>query len=122
MKKNQKITLEKKDFSFVCPLKVEDMTDIDGGHHCDECNQKVFDVTDMSKDKYDELVRKTDNICVSFKLAAAATGLMFGLAACSSPKTQPRILGKIAPPHMDKPISKQPHIHDKQCTIKPPKK
>ena len=94
---NEKITLSKKDFSFVCPLKTDDMTVVEGGHFCTECEKKVHDVSKMTQEEYKTLVVGTDNVCVSFKKVATMS-LALSLAACATPKkTNPLLLGKIAP-------------------------
>ncbi|HHE06173.1 MAG TPA: hypothetical protein ENK90_03540 [Epsilonproteobacteria bacterium] len=99
-KKNDKpIDLSEKDFSFVCPLQTEDMTAVEGGYFCGECEKKVHDVSGMSKCEYDALVSKTDNICVTFKRVATVS-LALSLAACTSPqKPKPVLMGKIASPN-----------------------
>jgi hypothetical protein len=98
-KNNEPIELSEKDFSFVCPLKTEDMTAIEGGYFCGECEKKVHDVSGMTKCEYDALVSKTDNVCVTFKKVATVS-LALSLAACTSPqKPKPVLMGKIAAPN-----------------------
>jgi len=88
----KKITLTKEDFSFVCPLNIEDMNVVDGGHFCDKCEKKIHDVTNMSQEDFQTLKRNSENICVSIKKVAAVS-LVLGLSACSSPKP---LIGKVA--------------------------
>jgi len=97
-KKNKtELTLTKKDFSFVCPLKTEDMIAVDSGYFCDKCKKIVHDVSDMTQSEYKTLVEKTDDICVTFKKVATVS-LVFSLAACTTaPKVNPPLLGKIVP-------------------------
>jgi len=96
---NDKIDLSKEDFSFVCPMKTEDMTAIEGGYFCAECDKKVHDVSNMTKCEYTTLVSKTDNICVTFKKVATVS-LALSLAACtSSQKPKPVLMGKIVAPN-----------------------
>jgi len=91
---DKKITLNEEDFSFLCPMKTEDMTTIEGGYFCGECNKKVHDVSDMSKSEYEKLVEKTDDICISFKKIATVS-LALSVAACASPeKSRKPLLGK----------------------------
>jgi len=98
-KNNEPIELSEKDFSFVCPLKTEDMTAIEGGYFCGECEKKVHDVSGMTKCEYDALVSKIDNVCVTFKKVATVS-LALSLAACTSPqKPKPILMGKIAAPN-----------------------
>jgi len=95
---SDKIDLSKEDFSFVCPMKTEDMTAIEGGYFCGECDKKVHDVSNMTKCEYTTLVSKTDNICVMFKKVATVS-LALSLAACtSSQKPKPVLMGKIVAP------------------------
>ena len=62
MKNNPKNNTEltKEDFSFVCPLKTEDMNAVEGGYFCQKCEKKVHDVTDMSQEDFQTLKRKPD--------------------------------------------------------------
>ena len=85
MKKNNNETIElnKKDFSFLCPMQIGDMKSIDGGYFCGECNKKVHDVSGMSKEKYHDLVSKTENICVTFKKVATVS-LALSMAASAT--------------------------------------
>jgi len=93
MKKDNKIALEKEDFSFVCPLKVDDMNSVDGGHFCGSCEKKVYDVSDFSLAQYEDLLKSQKDVCVSFTKIATIS-LALSLSACSSFKSEP-ILGKI---------------------------
>jgi hypothetical protein len=96
---SDKIDLNKEDFSFVCPMKTEDMTAIDGGYFCGECDKKVHDVSNMTKCEYDALVSKTENVCVTFKKVATVS-LALSLAACTSAqKPKPVLMGKIVAPN-----------------------
>ena len=111
-KSDETINLSEKDFSFICPMKTKDMTAIEGGYFCGECNKKVHDVSHMSKDEYRQLVSKTENICVTFKKVATVS-LALSLAACTSPqKTKPFMLqGEVASPN--------PSCNTKQEKVKP---
>ena len=94
---SDKIDLNKEDFSFVCPMKQSEMTEVDGGFFCDKCEEKVHDVSDMSKSEYKTLLQSKENVCVTFK-RVVATSLAFGLVACAEPKSpKPMLMGKIAP-------------------------
>jgi len=94
---SDKIDLSKEDFSFVCPMKTEDMTAIEGGYFCDKCEEKVHDVSHISKGEYEILLQSKENVCVTFK-RVVATSLAFGLVACAEPKSpKPMLMGKIAP-------------------------
>ena len=77
------IELREKDFSFVCPMKTEDMTAVEGGYFCGVCDKKVHDVTSMTKDEYSQLASKTENVCVTFKKVATVS-LVLSLAACAT--------------------------------------
>ena len=88
----KKITLTKKDFSFVCPLKTEDMDVVDGGYFCGKCEKKVHDVTNMNQEDFQTLKKNSENLCVTIKKVAAVS-LVLGLSACASPKP---LTGKIA--------------------------
>jgi hypothetical protein len=90
--KKDTITLTKEDFSFVCPLKTEDMKSVDGGYFCQKCEKKVHDVTHMSQEDFQTLKQKSENICVTFHKVAAVS-LVLGLSACTSKP----LTGKIAP-------------------------
>ena len=95
MKKNDKISLEKEDFSFVCPLKVEDMKSVDGGHFCEGCEKKVYDVSNFSRDEYKSLLGSQKDVCISFtKVATLSLALTF--SACSSVNSRP-LVGKVTP-------------------------
>jgi len=98
-KNKEELTLTKEDFSFVCPMKTEDMTTIEGGYFCGECEKKVHDVSHMTKHEYETLVSKTENVCVTFKKVATVS-LALSLAACTSPqKPKPVLMGKIMAPN-----------------------
>jgi len=98
-KYDEPIALSEKDFSFVCPMKTEDMTAVEGGYFCGECDKKVHDVSGMSKDEYSQLLSKTENVCVTFKKVATVS-LALSLAACTSAqKPKPVLMGKIASPN-----------------------
>ena len=91
---DKKVTLNEEDFSFLCSMKTEDMTIVEGGYFCGECNKKVHDVSDMTINEYEKLVKKTDDICISFKKIAIAS-LALSVAACASPeKSKKLLLGK----------------------------
>ena len=96
MKNSQKlVNLSEKDFSFVCPMKIEDMKEISGGYFCNECEKKVHDVSHMTQEEYKQLVSKTENICVTFKKVATVS-LALSLAACTSTqKSESVLLGEL---------------------------
>jgi len=104
---DKKITLNEEDFSFLCPMKTEDMTTIEGGYFCGECNKKVHDVSDMNKSEYEKLVEKTDDICISFKKIATVS-LALSVAACASPEKSKHSILK------GRKVSKSNHITIKQ--------
>jgi hypothetical protein len=80
------ISLTKEDFSFVCPLKTEDMNVVDGGYFCGKCEKKVHDVTDYTEEEFGSLKQKSDNLCITIKKVAAVS-LVLGLSACSTQTT-----------------------------------
>ena len=92
MKKDD-VSLRKEDFSFVCPLKTEDMNIVDGGYFCGKCDKKVHDVTNMKHEDFQTLQKKNDNLCVTIHKVVAVS-LVLGLSACAS--NEP-LMGKIAP-------------------------
>ena len=63
----EKINLTPKDFSFICPLSIDELTPIEGGYHCDSCEKKVYDVSHMTKSEFKTLQEKTKDLCISFK-------------------------------------------------------
>jgi len=77
-----KINLNKEDFSFICPLKTEDMSAVEGGYFCQKCDKKVHDVTKMNHDEFERLKSKSSNLCVTIQKVAAVS-LVLGLSACS---------------------------------------
>jgi len=81
--KKDTITLTKEDFSFICPLKTEDMKAVDGGYFCQKCEKKVHDVTHMSQEDFQTLKQKSENLCVTIHKVAAVS-LVLGLSACTS--------------------------------------
>jgi len=90
--KKESITLSKEDFSFVCPLRTEDMSVVDGGYFCGKCEKKVHDVTNMGQEDFQTLKRNSENLCVTIHKVVAVS-LVLGLSACSSSKP---LTGKIA--------------------------
>ena len=96
MKKNNNVELIKKDFSFVCPLKTEDMAVVDGGYFCEKCDKKVHDVTNMGQEDFQTLQKKNENLCVTIHKVVAVS-LVLGLSACSSATSNEPLMGKIAP-------------------------
>ncbi len=95
---NETIELNKKDFSFLCPMQIKDMRAVEGGYFCGECNKKVHDVSGMTKDAYHDLVSKTENICVTFKKVATVS-LALSMAASATDTNSSNIkIGKIAIP------------------------
>jgi len=67
MSNDKKLDLTPKDFSFICPLNMDELTPIEGGYHCDSCEKKVYDVSHMSKSEFQTLQEKTKDLCISFK-------------------------------------------------------
>ena len=97
MKKND-LTLTKEDFSFVCPLKTEDMNTVDGGYFCGKCDKKVHDITNMAHEDFKTLQAKSENLCITFHKVAAVS-LVLGLTACTSAsENNTRLIGEIASP------------------------
>ena len=90
--KKKDVTLTKEDFSFVCPLKTEDMSVVEGGYFCGKCDKKVHDVTNMGQEDFKTLQKSSENLCITIHKVAAVS-LVLGLSACSSPKP---LTGKIA--------------------------
>ena len=90
---DNKIDLTEKDFSFECPMKSEDMLEVDGGHHCDKCDKKVHDVSNMTKNEYATFLEKEKNPCVSFKKIVTVS-IALSLAACADSNLK-RTMGKI---------------------------
>jgi len=56
-----------KQIEFPCPEPIEEMTPVKGGHHCKSCNQKIYDVTDMSESQIEVLKQNVPNLCVSYE-------------------------------------------------------
>ena len=79
-----KKTLTKKDFSYLCPLNRDDFEVVEGGHYCESCEQKVFDVSDCSMDEIMALKKKYGKLCVSFKKIVLATTLVWSVAPCDN--------------------------------------
>ena len=88
--------LNREDFSFICPLKTEDMNAVEGGYFCQKCDKKVHDVTNMSHDDFETLKAKSSNLCITIKKVATVS-LLLGLSACAKPPQEQRLTGKIAP-------------------------
>ncbi len=93
--KKHKIKITKEDFSFVCPLKTEDMRSVEGGYFCQKCDKKVHDVSNMSHNEFETLKAKSSNLCITIKKVATVS-LVLGLSACAK-APQPHLTGKIAP-------------------------
>jgi len=91
----KKTTLTKEDFSFVCPLKTEDMNVVDGGYFCGKCDKKVHDVTNMNQEDFQTLKQNSENLCVTIHKVAAVS-LVLGLSACTSTPPNRNLVGKIA--------------------------
>ena len=86
----EKINLTPKDFSFICPLSMDELTPIEGGYHCDGCEKKVYDVSHMSKSEFKTLQEKTKDLCISFKkvtTVAVALGASGWVAAADTNST-----------------------------------
>ena len=94
--KKHTINLTKEDFSFVCPLKTEDMNAVEGGYFCQKCDKKVHDVSNISHDEFEQLKAKSSNLCITIKKVATVS-LVLGLSACTNPTQEQRLTGKIAP-------------------------
>jgi len=97
----KKDLLTKKDFSFLCPLNRDDFEVIEGGHYCDTCQEKVFDVTDCTFEEIEALQTKHGKICVSMKTAIVTAGFALGLGACDK-KPAPVLMGVMPPFHIEK--------------------
>jgi len=67
MSNDKKLDLTPKDFSFICPLNMDELTPIEGGYHCDSCEKKVYDVAHMTTSEFKTLQEKTKDLCISFK-------------------------------------------------------
>ena len=91
----KKTTLTQKDFSFICPLKTEDMDVVDGGYFCGKCEKKVHDVTNMSQEDFQTLKKNSENLCVAIKKVAAVS-LVLGLSAYAENLSGEHLKGKIA--------------------------
>ncbi len=87
--------LNRDDFSFICPLKTEDMHSVEGGYFCQKCDKKVHDVTHMNQDEFQTLKAKSTNLCVTIQKVATVS-LILGLSACAKPPQEQRLTGKIA--------------------------
>ena len=68
-----KTNLNKEDFSFICPLKTEDMSAVEGGYFCQKCDKKVHDVTKMNHDEFERLKSKSSNLCVTIQKVVAVS-------------------------------------------------
>lgn len=92
----KKFNLTPKDFDFVCPLKTTDMKIIDGGHFCQECQKKVYDVSKYTEESFHALAKKENNLCVSFTKVSTVS-IVLALSACTTTPTPPQapLLGKI---------------------------
>ena len=93
----KKIKLTEKDLEFVCPMKVEEMTTLEGGYFCDKCDKKVHDVSNFSKDEFQALKSKNSHLCITFK-KVVTLGAMLSFSACSPVQTS----GKISQDSRDK--------------------
>ena len=91
--KNDNIFLEKEDFSFVCPMKTEDMKSVEEGYFCAKCEKSVHDVSIFTEDEFNSLKASNNNLCVTFKKVAVVS-LALGFVACSSPRTTGKISQK----------------------------
>ena len=91
--------LTKKNFSYLCPLNRDDFEVVEGGHYCETCSQKVFDVSDCSIEEIMALQKKHSNLCVSFKSTILATTLALSMASCenSNLPIDPPLMGEITP-------------------------
>jgi hypothetical protein len=85
-----KIVLSKEDFSFVCPMKTEDMKAVEEGYFCAKCEKNVHDVSKFTEKEFDVLKASNNDLCVTFKKVAVVS-LALGFVACSSPNTTGRI-------------------------------
>ena len=119
------ISLTKEDFSFICPLKTEDMDAVEGGYFCGKCEKKVHDVTHYTQEEFASLKQKSDNLCVTIKRVATVS-LVLGLSACDIQNSTQQTIGQIASnPKFNVPINEsnrtnrlQPFsIADKNQTI-----
>ncbi len=55
------------EIEFPCPESISEMTPVAGGHHCKSCDQKIYDVTDMSESQIEALKQYEPNLCVSYE-------------------------------------------------------
>jgi len=118
----EKLDLTPKDFSFICPLNMDELTPVEGGYHCDNCEKKVYDVSRMAKSEFQTLQEKTKDLCISFKkvtTVAVALSASSWVAADNNATQVPLIIKnsqekKITYRHKGKPVPPQ----NKQNTFK----
>ena len=87
---NNNIELNKEDFSFVCPMKTEDMSVVEEGYFCAKCEKNVHDVSTFTEKEFNVLKASNNDLCVTFKKVAVVS-LALGFVACSSPHTTGKI-------------------------------
>jgi len=92
---NTNIKLNKEDFSFVCPMKTEDMKAVEEGHFCEKCEKTVHDVSTFTEEEFSILKASNNNLCVTFKKVAVVS-LALSFVACASPSSETRTTGKIS--------------------------
>jgi len=80
-KNNEKIELNEKDFEFICPVKSNDMTTVDGGYFCNDCEKKVYDVSNYTEVELTTLKSQQSNLCINFK-KVVITSLILNSALC----------------------------------------
>ena len=93
----EKVKLTEKDLEFVCPMKVEDMSQVEGGYFCGKCEKKVHDVSNFTKDEFQSLTSKNAHLCITFK-KVVTLGAMLSFSACSPVQTS----GKVSQDSRDK--------------------
>ena len=117
-----KKALRKKDFSYLCPLNRDDFEVVEGGHYCDSCEQKVFDVSDCSLEELMALKKQHSNLCVSFKSTIVATTLALSVASCDTPIEPPLMGVMVAPIEKNVTIPPKGMMMGKVSCDIPPKK
>jgi len=94
-KNSEKIDLTEKDFEFICPVKSMDMKSIAGGYFCDQCEKKVYDVSDYTQCELDSLKANNSGVCINFKKIVTAS-LIVNATLCVAMETTGG--NRLAPP------------------------
>ena len=113
--KNTNLELEKKDFSFICPLKISDMEKVEGGYFCGKCEKKVHDVSSFTSQEFKELQQRSANVCISFQKVAMVS-LALSLSACNASHSE--LVGKISVKEPCQSDIKAPATHNKLSPFK----